>query len=129
MLLTKAVSENGLTLEILEDDHFLRSIEEFTLHAKDRKQLRMEYFYREMRKKYKILCNNNEPKGGDWNYDSENRKSFSKDGPGLLPTPIAFPPDKITKQVVKLVNESTPINLEIFIFQIGPLLPLKQKKH
>ena len=91
MLLTKAVSENGLTLEILEDDHFLSSIEEFTLHAKDRKQLRMEYFYREMRKKYKILCNNNEP-----------------DGPGLIPTPIAFPPDKITKQVVKLVNEIYP---------------------
>ena len=88
MLLTKAVSENSLTLEILEDDHFLSSIEEFTLHAKDRKQLRMEYFYREMRKKYKILCNNNEPEGGDWNYDSENRKSFSKEGPGLLPTPI-----------------------------------------
>ena len=108
MLLTKAVSENGLTLEILEDDHFLSSIEEFTLHAKDRKQLRMEYFYREMRKKYKILCNNNEPEGGDWNYDSENRKSFSKEGPGLLPTPIAFPPDKITKQVVKLVNEIYP---------------------
>ena len=108
MLLTKAVSENSLTLEILEDDHFLSSIEEFTLHAKDRKQLRMEYFYREMRKKYKILCNNNEPEGGDWNYDSENRKSFSKEGPGLLPTPIAFPPDKITKQVVKLVNEIYP---------------------
>lgn len=108
MLLKNAVSENGLTLEILEDDHFLSSIEEFKLYAKDRKQLRMEYFYREMRKKYKILCKNDEPEGGDWNYDSENRKSFSKEGPGLLPIPIAFPPDKITKQVIKLVNKIFP---------------------
>lgn len=104
-LLIKAASENGLVLEIFEDDHFLSSIADFNLYAKDRKQMRMEYFYREMRKKYKILCDDDEPEGGEWNYDSENRKSFSKDGPGLIPAPIAFPPDKITKQVIKLVNE------------------------
>ncbi|PHX62970.1 MAG: cryptochrome/photolyase family protein [Planctomycetaceae bacterium] len=103
--LIQAVSENGLILEIFEDDHFLSSIKDFALYAKDRKQIRMEYFYREMRKKYKILCDDDEPEGGEWNYDSENRKSFSKDGPGLIPTPIAFPPDKITKQVIKLANE------------------------
>jgi len=108
MLLKQAVSENGLTLEIIEDDHFLSTIEEFTLHAKDRKQLRMEYFYREMRKKYDILCKDDKPEGGEWNYDSENRKSFSKEGPDLLPSPISFPPDKITKQVIKLVNEIYP---------------------
>ena len=108
MLLKQAVSENGLTLEIIEDDHFLSTIEEFTLHAKDRKQLRMEYFYREMRKKYEILCKDDKPEGGEWNYDSENRKSFSKEGPDLLPSPISFPPDKITKQVIKLVNEIYP---------------------
>lgn len=105
VLLKKAVSENNLTLEIIEDDHFLNSVEEFTHHAKHRKQLRMEFFYREMRKKYNILIKNDEPVGGDWNYDSDNRKSFSKEGPGLIAAPIAFPPDKITKQVIKLVNE------------------------
>jgi deoxyribodipyrimidine photolyase-related protein len=107
-ILKKTVIDHGLKLEITEDDHFLCTTGEFALHAKDRKQLRMEYFYREMRKKYKILCNDNEPEGGDWNYDSENRKSFPKDGPGLLPTPITFQPDKITKQVIKLVNELFP---------------------
>ena len=105
LLLEQAVNENNLNLEIIEDDHFLSSIEEFAIYAKDRKQLRMEYFYRDMRKKYKILCSDNEPEGGEWNYDSENRKSFSKAGPGLLPAPISFPPDKITKQVIKLVND------------------------
>lgn len=108
MLLKQATSENSITLEIIDDDHFLSTIEEFALHAKNRKQLRMEYFYREMRKKYKILCDDNEPEGGDWNYDSENRKSFSKEGPGLLPSPISFPLDKITKQVIKLVNDIYP---------------------
>jgi len=108
VLLKQAVSENGLTLEIIEDDHFLSTIEEFALYAKDRKQLRMEYFYREMRKKHKILCTDDKPEGGEWNYDSENRKSFSKEGPDLLPSPISFLPDKITKQVIKLVNEIYP---------------------
>ena len=108
VLLKQAVSENGLTLEIIEDDHFLSTIEEFALYAKDRKQLRMEYFYREMRKKHKILCTDDKPEGGEWNYDSENRKSFSKEGPDLLPSPISFLPDKITKQVIKLVNELYP---------------------
>ena len=53
-ILKKTVIDHGFKLEITEDDHFLCTTGEFALHAKDRKQLRMEYFYREMRKKYKI---------------------------------------------------------------------------
>ncbi|MGK4455735.1 cryptochrome/photolyase family protein, partial [Klebsiella pneumoniae] len=44
-----------ISLEILPDDRFLSSIEEFKAWAKGKKQLRMEYFYREMRKKHQIL--------------------------------------------------------------------------
>ena len=43
----KAVADaNGLRLDIREDRHFFSSIREFAAHAKGRKSLRMEYFYR-----------------------------------------------------------------------------------
>ena len=52
----KAVAEaNGLPLEIREDRHFFGSVREFAAHAKGRKSLRMEYFYREQRKRHGVL--------------------------------------------------------------------------
>ena len=65
-----------LPLEIREDRHFLCSHTEFAAHAEGRKQLRMEFFYREMRKRHDALMDDGKPTGGDWNFDSENRKSF-----------------------------------------------------
>ncbi len=95
-------------LEIRIDRHFLSTIEEFREHAKGRKQLRLEYFYREMRRRFKILMEKDKPVGGDWNYDDENRGSFPKAGPGLLPAPIEFQPDAITAEVIALVEKHFP---------------------
>ena len=95
-------------LEIRPDRHFLASVDDFREHAKGRKQLRMEYFYREMRRRYKILMEKDKPTGGDWNYDSENRGSFPKSGPSLLPAPLEFEPDKITQEVMALVEKRFP---------------------
>ena len=55
--------------------------EEFAAHAKGRKQLRMEFFYREMRRQHKVLMDGDQPAGGTWNFDAENRGSFGKEGP------------------------------------------------
>jgi len=62
-------------IEIRTDDRFLCTIEEFKEWASTKKELRMEYFYRNMRKKYNILMEpDGLPTGGLWNYDKENRK-------------------------------------------------------
>lgn len=62
------------------DNRFLCTIEEFKCWAKDKKQLRMEHFYRYMRKKYHILIEpDGTPTGGQWNYDKENRKQPTDD--------------------------------------------------
>jgi deoxyribodipyrimidine photolyase-related protein len=45
----------GVPLHIHEDRHFFCTVREFAAHAKGRKQLRMEYFYREMRKRHAVL--------------------------------------------------------------------------
>lgn len=99
-----AMDSAELPLELREDQHFLCSHAEFAAHAKGRKQLRMEFFYREMRKRHDVLLDDGEPTGGDWNFDSENRKSFGKDGPPMHKTPRSFPPDEITRGVIAMVN-------------------------
>ena len=64
----------GIPVDIREDARFLCNQVEFKNWSKDRKNLRMEYFYREMRKKYSILMDGDQPIGGKWNFDLENRK-------------------------------------------------------
>jgi len=66
----------------------------------------MEYFYREMRKRTGYLMNGNQPEGGEWNYDKENRKKLPK---GKKPPAIlTFKPDDITKDVIEQVNQKFP---------------------
>lgn len=93
----------GLELEIRPDRHFLSTREEFAAHARGRKQLRMEFFYREMRRKHDVLMDGDEPVGGKWNFDADNRESFGKSGPGDVPQPVRFPPDEVTREVLELV--------------------------
>ena len=101
--LLAAARQLGLELEIRPDRHFLSSREEFSAHAKGRKQLRMEFFYREMRRKHAVLMDGDQPVGGAWNFDADNRESFGKSSPGDVPQPIRFRPDKITREVLELV--------------------------
>jgi len=96
----------AIPVEIRPDNRFLCTPMEFADWAKDRKQLRMEYFYRDMRKKYSILMDGEEPIGGQWNYDAENRKSPEK---GLsIPKPYCNDIDGITRAVIDLVAKRFP---------------------
>jgi deoxyribodipyrimidine photolyase-related protein len=101
--LHRTAQERGVPLEIRADRHFLCSSEEFHRHAEGRKQLRMEFFYREMRRRHDVLMEGDQPVGGAWNFDAENRESFGKGGPGKVPPPTAFPPDALTREVLALV--------------------------
>jgi deoxyribodipyrimidine photolyase-related protein len=91
-----------IPVEIREDDRFLATKKEFADWAEGRKQLRMEYFYRQMRKKHEILIDDGDPVGGQWNYDSENRKPPKS---GLkIPETFMSQPDAITREVIDLVD-------------------------
>jgi deoxyribodipyrimidine photolyase-related protein len=105
----KAVAEaNNLPLDIREDRHFFTSIGDFAAHAKGRKSLRMEYFYREQRKRHRVLMQGDgqgeEPVGGQWNFDADNREAFGAAGPGAVPPRTSFEPDAVTREVIALVN-------------------------
>ena len=88
-----------IELEVRPDRHFFSTPEEFAEHAQGRKQLRLEYFYREMRRKHDVLMDGGQPEGGKWNYDAENRGSFGKTGPGKIRRcPSVFGPTQQPKK-------------------------------
>jgi deoxyribodipyrimidine photolyase-related protein len=93
-----------ISVEILPDTRFLSTHAEFALWAKDKKQLRMEFFYREMRKKYSVLMEpDGKPTGGEWNYDKENRKPPKA---GMTSPPrLSHKKSAITKEVLVLAKE------------------------
>ena len=93
----------GIPVEIRRDMRFLSTIHEFSEWAADKKQLRMEFFYREMRKKYSILMEpSGKPTGGEWNYDKQNRKPPKV---GMKSPPrIRHQKSEITKEVLSLVH-------------------------
>ncbi|WP_298985172.1 cryptochrome/photolyase family protein [uncultured Roseibium sp.] len=91
----------GLPVEILSDQRFMCSPAEFRAWATGRKQLRMENFYQDMRRKTGLLMDGQKPVGGKWNFDAENRKPAKADL--FMPSPRRVAPDKITKEVLDLV--------------------------
>ncbi|MBX3633956.1 MAG: cryptochrome/photolyase family protein [Rubrivivax sp.] len=97
----------GLPLDIREDRHFYCSVREFAAHARGRRSLRMEYFYREMRKRHGVLMLRgavDQPEGGQWNFDADNREAFGATGPGAVPPRAVFEPDGTTREVMTLVE-------------------------
>ncbi len=102
----KAVVEaSGLQLKVYEDRHFYTTVREFTAHARGRKSLRLEYYYRELRRRHGVLMQDGHPVGGQWNFDAANREAFGTEGPGVLPERAIFEPDEITREVMTLVNK------------------------
>jgi deoxyribodipyrimidine photolyase-related protein len=123
--------EFGLDVEILPDTRFLATHSEFAAWAKHKKQLRMEFFYREMRKKYGLLMEaGGKPTGGEWNYDKENRKSPTR---GMTsPARIKHKKSAITKDVLLLVKERFSNhfgNLEPFHYAVTRTQALMELEH
>ena len=94
---------------ILGDDRFICDLARFARWAKGKKQLRMEYFYRDMRRYTGLLMQGDKPEGGKWNYDSDNRKAWPEQ---LQPeAPLSFAPDAITAEVAELVQQQFAANM------------------
>jgi deoxyribodipyrimidine photolyase-related protein len=108
-VLEPLVAERALSVLWHPSNAFLWSRQEFADWARPYRQLRMEFFYREGRRRFQVLMEPGAdgqagtlPHGGQWNYDSENRKAPPK---GLLgPEPLRFEPDAITEAVIAKVE-------------------------
>ena len=62
----------------------------------------MEFFYRSLRRQTGWLMNGDQPEGGRWNYDAENRKALPRNL--ALPPQRRFAPDALTREVMTLVG-------------------------
>lgn len=118
-------------LDILPDTRFLCSYAEFNAWAEGRRELRMEYFYREMRRRQDILMESDgQPVGGRWNFDTENRKP---PGAGLdSPKRLSFRKDATTLEVLDLVRRRFPDGygrLEPFHFAVTRQQALRELDH
>jgi deoxyribodipyrimidine photolyase-related protein len=109
-------------LRVLEDSRFLCSHEDFRRWAEGRRQLRMEHFYREMRRRYGILLESDgSPAGGHWNYDRENRSGWRDQT--AIPERKQVRNDALTRAVLEEVAEAFPDNpgdLARFCYGVTP---------
>jgi len=122
--LEAAAAAVRLPLETRTDRHFFATLAEFNAHAKGRKQLRLEYYYRELRRQHGVLLDaKGGPEGGDWNYDAENRGAFGRSGPPAHAAPVTFAPDALTREVIALVHArfaAHPGDLAAFDWPVTP---------
>lgn len=119
------------SLKFIPNNHFLWSRAEFHNWAKNRKRLVLEDFYRAGRKRFKILLDEaQQPLGGQWNFDKDNRKPPKKDlNP---PQPLTFAPDELTQAVinrVKALGLVTYGQLELFRWAVTRTQALQVFEH
>ena len=102
-LMEEMLGWQDANLELLPDDRFLAERKGFAAWANGRKGLRMEHFYRLMRRKTGLLMDGDQPAGGQWNFDADNRNPA--DATLFLPQPLRFSPDAVTQEVLTRVAE------------------------
>lgn len=91
-----------LDIVIVPDDRFLCPAAVFADWARGRKSLRMEHFYRAMRRRSGLLMDGDQPAGGQWNFDHDNRRPARDDL--LRAPPLRHEPDSVTCEVLDLVS-------------------------
>ena len=106
--LISALEDLPIPVHQFADDRFLCPRPAFERWAEGRRSLRMEFFYREMRRRTGLLMDGDEPVEGRWNFDAENRRpppaAVAWEGP------LRFEPDATTEAVLRLVEQRFPSN-------------------
>jgi len=128
--LKKLSQELSCESKASDSEHFLTARNEVNEFFKNRKEYRMEYFYRYMRKKLNILIEENKPVGGKWNFDVENRSRYS----GQVPLPGMFNFNNDATDIVDLLKKYKiktfgDIEPERFIWPVSRAQSLKLLNH
>ncbi|MGD8621613.1 MAG: cryptochrome/photolyase family protein [Anaerolineales bacterium] len=100
----RQLQEQGeVPVEVIPNTQFLVGEHNPIPSPEPEKRYVLEHFYREMRRHFNVLLDDDEPVGGEWNFDASNRKRLPKDL--YPPDPIQFEPDDITREVMKGVAD------------------------
>lgn len=85
-----ARNQRHIKIREFDTEHFLLPYSELKHYFKAKKHVRMENFYRAMRKRFDILMEGDKPLGGQWNFDAQNRQAFKKQDLADIPEPLLF---------------------------------------
>ncbi|MBL8361259.1 MAG: cryptochrome/photolyase family protein [Rubrivivax sp.] len=121
--LRAVAAAHDVPLDLRDDRHFYDTVRGFAEHARVRRQLRLETYYREMRVRHGVLMDDGAPAGGRWNFDADNRQGFPREGPPPVPLPARYEPDAITREVIALVRQryaGHPGSLDDFAWPVTP---------
>ena len=93
--------------KVIDSEHFMTSRTDFTDFFKEKKQLIMEFFYRNMRKQFNLLLEGGQPLGGQWNFDKNNRNKWK--GSPAIPKPYTPKSDQLLelKKIIETVGVKT----------------------
>lgn len=100
---TRLADVTGVPVEVLPNTQFLVGQFDPFADVPRGKATVMEYFYRAMRRRFDILMDGDQPVGGQWNYDHDNRQPLPRTGIDIPPL-IGFPPDALTREVMRAVD-------------------------
>ena len=77
-------AQQAIPCGMVDSEHFYTTRREAGEFFKGRQKWLMENFYRDMRKRHKVLMDGAKPAGGAWNYDADNRRAW----PGSPAEPV-----------------------------------------
>ena len=98
--------------QCLETEHFCLSHAELSQYFQAEKHHRMEAFYRKLRKRFNILMVGDEPEGGQWNYDQDNRNKLRPSDIQDIPQPLLMSNDvsdineRLSRHGIKYLGEA-----------------------
>ncbi|MEC8556136.1 MAG: cryptochrome/photolyase family protein [Planctomycetota bacterium] len=102
----RAASHNlDLHLELLPNPGFLNSSRENQSYRAGKKRWFMADFYKWQRQRLDILVEDGEPVGGQWSFDSENRKKVPKKLLPDLPENLALSRDEFDHEAIEYVEQ------------------------
>lgn len=91
----------------VDSEHFFTRRGDLARRFKGRKRFLMESFYRDMRKRHRIMMDGSGPAGARWNFDQENRKRY--DGAVPIPPPKSF--DNDVRDIVEMVGRAGVVTI------------------
>ena len=109
--LNNHVRQLSLELDVLPSPMFLNCNEENSKYRDGKKRWFMADFYKFQRKRLNLLMDGDQPLGGKWSYDEDNRKKIPKDLFSEIPKLSKFRRNLIEQDAVEYVNKKFSSNL------------------
>ncbi len=106
--LHKACNDLEIECELLSNPGFLNSTSENSEYRSGKNRWFMGDFYKWQRKRLGILMDGEQPEGGQWSYDDENRKKVPKKLLANIPDLLTLKQDVIDEQAMHYVNGRFP---------------------